>query len=186
MSLYKQSRAEQLTAIKSLQNLKKYEKQYGMVDLLSSSIADTLKANRAVLEASGYIPGVSDFPEDMELKNALASTMENAAFFSEIVLRLPEITSRILKKSHELEVLYQWGLTFLEENQYLADPATIKLLGLVQQELNYTERHPDYFNPYKMNSQSKSNKYNGNDTYDGGKKVKRKIPKGPTLSRVEL
>lgn len=185
--MYKHRRAKQLQAVKAFQRLKSYEKQYEMVEILSKDIFSMLEMGRTQLESSGYIPGVSSFPNDEETKIALALVLENTALFGEIVLRLPDIAVRIMRLHRDWTLIYQWCLTFLHEDHYLIDKATLKLMDLVQQELNYTTRKPDYHNPYRVISKNHvkySSQVNNNGT--ALKKERKKFHKGPILSRVEL
>jgi len=61
---------------------------------------------------------------------ALANILENTAFFGDILLRLPEISYKILTSKHEWEVLLQWSLGFSNQT-HLLDKQTEKLIYLV-------------------------------------------------------
>lgn len=87
IKLFKRQRVEQLEAIKSFLKISNYEKQHSMIMLMAEKLFSVIQDSRAVIEASSYIPGVSDFPLDDEVRNALSNILENTALFSEIILR---------------------------------------------------------------------------------------------------
>jgi hypothetical protein len=61
---------------------------------------------------------------------ALANILENTAFFGDILLRLPDISHKILTLKHEWEVLLNWSLGFCNQT-HLLDKQTEKLVYLV-------------------------------------------------------
>ncbi|KAK4887555.1 hypothetical protein RN001_003826 [Aquatica leii] len=184
IKLFKRRRAEQLEAVKSFKKISSYEKQYSMIFLMAEKIFTTVQESRAQIEASGYIPGISQFPTENNIKDALSNILENTALFSEILLRFPEITTTVLKLNNNWDILLQWCIVFCNEVKYLLDKSTVKLINLVSQELNHTQRDPNYVNPYRK---AANVKYATNDDVKTDKKKKRKeIKKGPRLTHIEL
>jgi hypothetical protein len=61
---------------------------------------------------------------------ALANILENTAFFGDILLRLPNISHKILTLKHDWEVLLHWSLGFSNQT-HLLDKQTEKLVYLV-------------------------------------------------------
>lgn len=177
MKLFKRQRAEQLEAIKSFKKITSYEKHYEMIKLMSTKIFALIQENRAIMEASSYIPGVSEFPLDNDIKIALSSILENIALFSELVLRFPDITISILRINNNWNMLLQWGIAFSNQVKYLLDNSTITLLHLTSQELNHVPRDPHYVNPYWK---VKKNNFNMSKPQATSKK-KKAIKKGPKL-----
>lgn len=171
---------EQLEAVKSLRRISSYESQYNMIMMMAEKVFTVIQNSRAQIESSGYIPGVSQFPLDDSTKDALSNILENAALFSEIVLRMPDISVSVLKVNNNWDILLQWSIAFAYQVKYLLDKSTVKLLDLVSQELNHTERDSNYVNPYRKG-------VNGRVGFEeevgrGEKKRKRKvIKKGPRL-----
>lgn len=178
MILFKRQRAAQLEAIKNFKKISTYEQQYELIKIMSSKIFSVIQENRATIEASSYIPGVSEFPLESDIKEALSSILENVALFSELVLRFPDISTSILRVNNTWDVLLQWGIAFSNQVKYLLDNSTITLLRLTSQELNHIPRDPNYVNPYR-----KANRNSFNMT-DSPKVIKKKktIKKGPRLS----
>lgn len=178
MVLFKRQRAEQLEAIKNFQKISGYEKQYEMIKIMSNKIFSVIQESRTVLEASYYIPGVSKFPLDDDMKIALSSILENVALFSELVLRFPDMSSSLLRVNNTWDMLLQWGIAFSYQVKYLLDNSTITLLKLTSQELNHIPRDPNYLNPYR-----KVNKNTFNAT-EPPKAIKKKkvMKKGPRMS----
>nr|CAD7452915.1 unnamed protein product [Timema tahoe] len=184
--LFKKRRVEQLDAVKGLLAMKSYEKQYKMVTAIAEKVFTVIQSSRVVLEGSDYIPGISVFPEDEHTLDALSNILENTALFGDVLLRLPEISQQIFSKKHEWEVLYGWSLNFCSQTSLL-DRQTARLVNLVNQELNYTERKPDYVNPYQR-KQLKSNKISKDDAIPKKtvKKKKKEYKKGPRMTLGEL
>lgn len=186
IKLFKLRRAEQLEAIKSFKKITKYEKQYSMIMLMAEKVFTSIQNSRAIIEASSYIPGVSPFPEEETVKDALSNILENTALFSEVILRFPDIAVSVLKTNNNWDVLLQWGIAYSNQLKYLLDKSTIKLLHLVSQELNHIEREPNYVNPYRKD-QIRYEDQEQQARSAQKKKKKKEIKKGPRLtSHVEL
>ncbi|XP_054263102.1 coiled-coil domain-containing protein 134-like [Macrosteles quadrilineatus] len=152
-------------------------KQQKMVKTVTKTIFDVMLKSRAVLENSGYTPGVSEFPESESVKDALSLIIENTALIAEIVLRLPDVTEQVLRSNTDWSSILPWSLTFCKESRLL-DSSTSKLFNLVSQELNFTQRGPDYTNPYrKIKQQPKANA-----GIEPVKKKKTPLPRGPRLT----
>ncbi|CAH0560132.1 unnamed protein product [Brassicogethes aeneus] len=179
--LLKHQRAEQLDAIKSFSKISSYEKQYSMITLMAEKVFTAIQASRAHIESSPYIPGVSDFPLDNNVRIALSNILENTVLFCEMILRFPDIATSVMKINNNWDVLLQWSIAFSNQVKYLLDPPTVKLLTLVSMELNHIERDVNYVNPYRK----KTSKI---DSVKNAKKTKKKktIKKGPRLTHFEL
>lgn len=175
---------EQLEAIKSFKKITKYEKQYTMITLMAEKVFTTIQNSRAVIEASGYIPGVSPFPVEENARDALSNILENTALFSEIILRFPDIAVLVLKTNNNWDILLQWSIAFSNQVQYLLDKSTIKLLHLVSQELNHVERESTYVNPYRKIDSKVDN--DQSEQTVAKKKKKKEIKKGPRLTHTDL
>lgn len=157
-----------------------------MMTLMAEKVFTTIQSSRATIEASAYIPGVSPFPQEEPVKEALSNILENTALFSEIILRFPDIAVSVLKTNNNWDVLLQWSIAFCNQVKYLLDKSTIKLLHLVSQELNHIERDPNYVNPYRK-QQMKIQEEEERLTNNQKKKKKKEIKKGPRLtSHIEL
>lgn len=154
---------------------------------MAEKVFTTIQNSRAIIEASSYIPGVSPFPEDESIKDALSNILENTALFSEVILRFPDIAVSVLKTNNNWDVLLQWSIAFCNQVRYLLDKSTIKLLHLVSQELNHVEREPNYVNPYRK-GQKKVEEEEEQEAMQKKKRKKRKeIKKGPRFtSHIEL
>ncbi|KAK9870334.1 hypothetical protein WA026_006419 [Henosepilachna vigintioctopunctata] len=175
--LFKRQRVEQLEAVKAFKKFSSYEKQYSMVDLMAERVFSSIQENRARIEASPFIPGVSEFPSDDKIREALSSILENTALFSEIIIRYPDISVAALKTNNNWDILLQWSIAFCNQMKYLLDNSTMRLLHLVSQELNHIDRDPNYVNPYKKQKQPPLQE----DFKQKTKKKKKKVKKGPRM-----
>ncbi|KAH8040816.1 hypothetical protein HPB51_012986 [Rhipicephalus microplus] len=118
-----------------------------------------------------------------ELRIALSQVLENTAFFGEIILRLPNIAHAVLNMNKAGAVVLNWAIGFSNSTE-LYDETTTKLINLVAQELGLVERDPNYHNPYAV-KQAKSESPVP-PTKPVPKMKKKKIQRGPRLSRAEL
>lgn len=175
--LFKKQRVNHLEAIKSFRKISHYDKQYSMIQMMAEKVFSSIQENRASIEASAFIPGISEFPSEDRVREALSNILENTALFSEIIIRYPDIAVVVLKTNNNWDVLLQWGIAFSNQMRYLLDNSTIKLLHLVSQELNHVDRDPNYINPYrkiKPNEQI-------NQSFVLKSKKKKKMKKGPRM-----
>lgn len=79
IKLFKRRRVEHLEAVKSLQRITCYEKKYQMVILMAEKVFTVIQNSRARIEASGFVPGITEFPQDEQTKETLSSILENTA-----------------------------------------------------------------------------------------------------------
>ncbi|XP_073989809.1 coiled-coil domain-containing protein 134-like [Rhodnius prolixus] len=177
--LFKLERAEQLAAVKALLKIGKEDKQSKMVEAIAEKVFIVIRKSRAILENFGYIPGETAFPTEEKIQDALSNVLENTAFIGDIILRLPDLTHTILRNHTEWSYLLRWSLTFTNQTQ-LVDNKTNILLDLVNQEMNFTQRHINFTNPYRKIKQPIIKE----DALEGKKKLKKKkvLPRGPRLS----
>ncbi|KDQ71586.1 coiled-coil domain-containing protein 134-like [Zootermopsis nevadensis] len=179
--MFMKRRTEQLAAVKRLLAIDSYEKQYKMVSVIAEKVFSVIKSSRVTLESLGYIPGISAFPKDEDTLDALANILENTALFGDILLRLPDISHKILISKHEWEVSLQWSLGFSNQT-HLLDKQTQKLVYLASQEINVTERNPNYLNPYSKIHKQKHDKQQSPEQNVAKKKKMKKHKKGPRMS----
>ncbi|KAB0799860.1 hypothetical protein PPYR_07740 [Photinus pyralis] len=181
IKLFKRRRAEQLEAVKSFKKIGNYEKQYSMIFLMAEKVFATVQESRAQIESSGFIPGISHFPTEAKTRDALSNILENTALFSDVILRFPEISTTVLKLNNNWDLLLRWCIIFCNEVRYLLDTSTVKLINLVSQELNHTQRDPDYINPYRK---TVSKDIVREDVKVDKKKKRKEIKKGPRLTEL--
>lgn len=179
IKLFKRRRVEHLEAVKSLQRITCYEKKYQMVILMAEKVFTVIQNSRARIEASGFVPGITEFPQDEQTKETLSSILENTALFAEVVIRLPDISASVLKINNNWDILLQWSIAFTNQVRYLLDKGTIRLLSLVSQELNHIERDPNYVNPYRKAKEEKQ--LQQEERHKEEKKKKKTLKKGPRI-----
>lgn len=186
ISFFSERRSEHLEVIKGIL---KYEEQWRrakLVNPVTKTLFELIKMSRATLENAGFVPGLSKFPEDDKIRDALAIILQNTALFGDIILHMPDIATPLLSSRSEYDVLFKWGLLFMNQTQLL-DKKTIKQMSLVSQELNITARSPDYINPYRMSHSKAAQKHARKESEPSTsaskmKKKKKKLPRGPRLS----
>lgn len=181
--LFAQKRLEHHLAIGRLVSLdpeKREQLLNGMMDKFFSVMA----TGKALLENAGIgIGPLIDFPPAEEQKNGLALVMENTCFLSDILLRFPDYLHAQLKDHSGWALDYKWGLSFAAQSGDLIDEKTRELIHLACQEMGVGEPDPDYVNPYKA-VKTKAKRFE--DPPPPRKKTKKKLRKGPKLSRSEL
>lgn len=149
-----------------------------MITLMAEKVFTIIQDSRAIIESSPFIPGVSEFPLEDNIRDALSNIIENTALFAEIILRFPDISISVLKTNNNWDILLQWGVAYCYQVKYLLDNSSIRVLSLASQELNHVPRDPDYVNPYRK-AQQEEDKWE--EEQKKVKKKKKKLKKGPRL-----
>lgn len=113
---------------------------------------------------------------------AISTTLENTAFFGDILLHFPHIVHHILKTQQKWNSIINWSLNFTYRTKYLLDLETITKIHLASQELNVIKRKQGYFNPYSTNIQ----KENSGKIKRSKLIKKEKQKKKPQITKIEL
>ncbi|OXU24112.1 hypothetical protein TSAR_010126 [Trichomalopsis sarcophagae] len=181
--LFVKRRKEHLEAVRNLRQMDSYERQYKMIDVLAEKMFDFIESKKPLLEnlTEADLRSVS-FAVDAnnDVQDAITSVLENVALFGDVVLNLPDITQRILKIQPRWNATMRWSFDFLNRTKDLLDKSTLEMIELALQELNITDRSPNYFNPNRIGNKPSRSK----EPKLATKKEKRK--KGPTMTRIEL
>ncbi|XP_053577288.1 coiled-coil domain-containing protein 134 [Bombina bombina] len=192
--LFEVKRKDQINALNNLIELNDVNQQYKIIDIMLKGLFKVLEDSRAVLIAAGVRPDGS-FPEDEKIKDAYSHTVENSAFFGDVVLRFPKIVHHYFDRNSNWNNLIRWGIGFCNLSRIFDDGPHSQLLGLMSQELGISEKSPDYRNPFKtdnmefLSSTDAFQKALREEEKRRRKEEKRKeIRKGPriTRSRSEL
>lgn len=186
--LFRQKRVEHLDAVRQLMAMDE-EKQKKLVETIIEQAALVMAKSRSRLEASGFAWGTgtadggeaSLLPQDDHDKNAFSLVLENTCFISDVLLRFPDLSHRLLSSNKEWNLVYRWGLSVLAESG-LTDESTDKLIDLAAQEIGAKERSPDFVNPYRV---IKPKQKRFEDPPPEKKKERKKLRRGPRLSRSE-
>ncbi|XP_017789101.1 PREDICTED: coiled-coil domain-containing protein 134-like [Habropoda laboriosa] len=177
-------RKEHMQVIKRLQKIDSYERLYKMIMVLGEKMIDVIEASKALIENGGFNPDNRTLPRNVTIQSAISTTLENTAFFGDIILHFPHITHRILRTQQIWNPIIHWSLNFMNRTKYLLDTETVERFHLVSQELNIVKREPEYFNPYWHSAESRKE-------YKGEAKKKKstrkeKQKRGPQITKVEL
>lgn len=134
--------------------------------------------NQDILLREEYSPAAG-FPKTDVTVDAMALTLENTCLFGDLVLHMPEMSYKVLKKhEHWLELMNKCLEFSKHFYKAVVDINTQKMLSLFDQEINPDKRSDDYMNPYYEKIVSSTKK----DT-----KLRKKFRKGPHLgSKTEL
>jgi len=185
--LFKEKRRQQISAVKTLQSFGKYEQKYSMISNIFTKLFEVEEKAKQTIEDSEYVLG-ADLPKEAPVLEALSHIVENCAFFGDIVLRLPDISHRVIKDIPKLESMYKWCISFSMAAD-LCDKSTQKMFDLLAQELDLVPKNDTYVNPYKKSSKSKVKTVENNAVNSGGdnhknNKNKKSIKRGPRLSKT--
>lgn len=115
---------------------------------------------------------------------AISTTLENTAFFGDILLHFPHIVHRILKTQQKWNSIVNWSLNFTYRTKYLLDLETITKIHLASQELNVIKRKEGYFNPYWQSTNLE--KENSGKIKKSKLAKKEKQKKIPQITKIEL
>lgn len=110
--------------------------------------------------------------------------IDNCALFANLVLKLPDVSQRLIQKQINWNETYSWCFDFTNRSN-LIDEISTKLYKLAAQQLNIIPRESDFINPYEKSSKKVAKK---NLTINSNKlkKIQSKIKKGPRMSKAEL
>lgn len=150
-----------------------------------------LSQTKRLLQTSKYNPTVDKFPsDDKNLVEAISVTLENTCLFGEMILHHPDMSYIILQRPKrsvapgEWQELLNWCLKYAQYfNGRIIDDNSQTLLSLLDQEINPENRLPNYTNPYRVKKETGNGSDNGKKDAN---KTKKKLRKGPQLSRTEL
>lgn len=184
--LLKEKRRQQISAVKTLQSFGRYEQKYKMISNIFNKLFEVEEKAKQAIEDSDYVLG-GRLPDDGQTLEALSQVVENCAFFGDIVLRLPDISHRVLTSSPKYESFYKWCISFSMATDLL-DKSTQTMFDLLAQELSLVPRSESYVNPYKTDKKSKGKavQQNGHSETTNQKesKIKKTSKKGPRLSKI--
>ena len=185
--MFQQKRFHQLGAIKQLLNMNP-EKQVKLLESMLSKMTLVLQESKSTLTAFDLDLNEGKLPEKQSDKTALALVLENVCLACDILLRFPDFMYKKLSENKELDLIYKWGLGFINETvPYVMDDSAKRLFFLAGQELQLSEANTDYVNPYKKPQPAEPKKIMfTNYVPKTEKKAKKKLKKGPKLSKSEL
>ncbi|XP_040215568.1 coiled-coil domain-containing protein 134 isoform X2 [Rana temporaria] len=149
--LFEVKRKDQINALNNLIELNDVNQQYKIIDIMLKGLFKVLEDSRAILIAAGVQPD-GPFPEDEKIKDAYSHTVENSAFFGDVVLRFPKIVHHYFDRNSNWNNLIRWGIGFCNLSGIFNDGPHSQLLDLMSQELGISEKSPDYRNPFKTDN----------------------------------
>lgn len=176
-------RKQHLDAVQTLMTLKRYEQKHEMIRRIFEKIFDVVIESRAKVENSDYILGDA-LPQSAIVEDIL-QILDNCAFFGNLVLKFPDITKRLLKDNNQWVEMYKWGFTFSISSNLL-DQISLKMFNLTAQQLELIPKSEDFVNPYEESHQKKLRKSFTKPMNNNNKTRKKKIERGPRLSKSEL
>lgn len=175
--LFKERRRQQQQMCKEMLKFT-YEKNYKLLQLAYEQIFHVLNKSNISIIQHNYDVESKRFPmNNSELQQSVCLILENCCLASENLIHFPEISYRIFKKSELYENWksnLNWCIHFVQQLPHIVDEATVKLMEILQQEINEELRSVDYVNPYyaKANEVEKPSK----------KSNKKKLKKGPHMN----
>lgn len=176
-NLFVRRREEHKLLYKHLMNLDSYEKRFKMLEIAYNKIFEVIQENRDMLRQLKFDEKSLEFPTRTKTFESLSTILENTCLFGDLILHVPDISYVILAKRSSWRPEIDWSIQFTLKRKSWLDPITVKMLSILNQELNETERSPDYVNPYYENVNGKKDK----KEQKKDKKIKKKLRKGPQL-----
>ena len=108
--------------------------------------------------------------------------LENTCLACDLLLRVPDEFSDILKANTDFDSTLKWAIVFASDTGYLDDNSKT-LLNLASQELGLIEKQDNYVNPYRK---EKKPVKKFDDPPPKKKKEKKKLVRGPKMTHNEL
>ncbi|XP_055546444.1 uncharacterized protein LOC129730877 [Wyeomyia smithii] len=180
-NIFVRKREEHKLAVQHLLSTEKYSKKYDLLKLSLKQIMEIIEKDGTVLRQNTFIAG-SKFPTDTKVIESLARFIENTCLVAELILHLPDMSYRILKPIENWRDRLIEAQLFTRSFVNILDQKSLRLLYLLEQEIDENKRSRDYVNPYKQSAKKTEKK----------EKVKHKkvLKKGPQLSdgphKIEL
>jgi len=189
--LLRQKRVDQLTAVKQLLQMDD-QRRMPLLHSMLAKIKEVLARSRVKLEETGLAASIlaggapEDFPAEEDTRSSLAHVVENTCLASDLLLRFPDHLAADMKSDRGWDNLFRFSLSLVEASG-LVDQKTAEMLDLAARESGARERGENYHNPYKyVKPKQKRFEDLPLPTKEDKKKTRKKLPRGPRLSRPEL
>ncbi|UXI16943.1 hypothetical protein NH340_JMT02886 [Sarcoptes scabiei] len=182
---FKIKRRQQLDAIGTLMNFEKYEHKYSMIYKIFDKLCKTIENSRQILTKKDpkQVDDVLNSNDPVLIKNTF-HIIENCALFSNIALKLPDISKRILNEQIKWIDYFRWCSEFSTKSQ-LIDEISMKMFNLASQQLKIIQREDNFMNPYERKNQLLTNRLENAQIKSKTKKTTN-VRKGPRMSRTEF
>lgn len=148
-----------------------------MMEICFDKVLKVLDDNQKHISPSLSDPGGFPATNNSQFE-ALSSVLESTCLFADVILHLPEMSRKVLKRRPNWKKTIDWALEFSKSLDYITDEVTQKLLITLDYEINESKRPTNYRNPYYKQKIPETNK--------DKKKTKKKLKKGPQMTKVEL
>ncbi|KAF3428976.1 hypothetical protein E2986_03757 [Frieseomelitta varia] len=194
---FEHQRKEHTEAIKRLQKIDSYERLYKMIIVLGEKMIDVIETSKSLIESGGFNPDNRSLPQNVTVQSgnsssyksyilfqAISTTLENTAFFGDILLHFPHIVHRVLKTQQKWNPIINWSFNFTYRAKYLLDSETVTKIHLASQELNIIKREEGYFNPYWQPTESQRRDNEKTTKKNSAKKEKQK--RKPQMVKIEF
>lgn len=181
---FEHQRKEHTEAIKRLQKIDSYERLYKMIIVLGEKMINVIETSKSLIESGGFNPDNRSLPQNVTVQSAISTTLENTAFFGDILLHFPHIIHRVLKTQQKWNPIINWSFNFTYRAKYLLDSETVTKIHLASQELNIIKREQGYFNPYWQPTESQKRDNEKTTKKKSVKKEKQK--KKPQMVKIEF
>lgn len=181
---FKIKRKEHSDAVKTLLNFDKYEQKHKLMVQMFEKMFDVIHKSREFLEKNPEYEIGNPLPmNNTEIVVNILQIIDNCALFANLVLKLPDISQRLIQKQIAWNETYSWCFNFTNKSNLIDDIST-RLYNLAAQQLNIIPRESDFINPYEKSF--KKAKQNSTVNPNKSKKIPSKMKKGPRMSKAEL
>lgn len=171
--MFVRRREEHKTLLDHFQRTEKYDRKFKLLEIGINQIVTILRENRQKMVQEDYSTS-KGFPTATTLIDALTLIVENTCLIGDMILHMPDMSEKILSKDKEWREILNWAVQFTLSVQDVIDAKTVKMLSLVDQEINIEKRTANYINPYREIAPPPKKRT----------KEKKKLKKGPQLHSV--
>lgn len=179
--MFVRRREEHKTLLDHFQRNEKYDRKFKLLEIGINQILTILRDNRQKVVNEDYSAS-RGFPLTTTLIDAFTLIVENTCLIGDLILHMPDMSEKILSKDKEWKEILDWAVQFTLSVPDVIDARTVKMLSLVDQEINIEKRTNNYVNPYREPEQPATMPKKRT-------KEKKKLKKGPQLhsaDRTEL
>lgn len=176
-SMFVRRRLEHNTLMDHFQRTEKYDRKFKLLEIGINQILTILRDNRQQVVKEDYSTS-RGFPITATLIDALTLIVENTCLIGDMILHMPDMSEKILSRDKEWKEILNWAVQFTLSVQDVIDAKTVKMLSLVDQEINIEKRTNNYINPYREAEQPSTMPTKRT-------KEKKKLKRGPQLRSAD-
>eukprot|EP00041_Stephanoeca_diplocostata_P021686 m.508841 g.508841 ORF g.508841 m.508841 type:complete len:294 (+) comp21887_c1_seq5:224-1105(+) len=186
---FREKRKEQISVAESLVAKSDYSRQYSLAKALMDQVFRQLRQSQKNLTDIVLIELPPIPAQNMSILDSLVNVWENTALLGDVILRLPDISHRMIDNHKLRREVLSWAVHLCQDSPvYLEEHR--KQLELVLQEMNMADvPDPSYSNPFsEANMRAKQEEAEETHRLQqlAVDRLRRRRARGPRLSQLRV